>query len=167
MNALALLGAAAVLALPSVIGAQRNVGISVANALSTSASLPCGFDCNDPRNTARVTAIAPRAVSVRLYGDAQWPAAVAIGLGTALPCPGIPLPGFHNSLLILPPNILVAVPVANLAPGSRVCNTGGSAIAIPTLVLPRSASGATVTFQGLVFDGGVPTFTRPIELTIR
>ncbi|MBK8974986.1 MAG: hypothetical protein IPM29_03600 [Planctomycetes bacterium] len=161
LSAALLLGGGAALA-------QQNVGIAVGGVLSTSVAVPCGFDCSSASNTYRASGLVGASVDVRVFGDAGLPAAVAIGSGTALSfCPGIVIPGIQNSLLILPPNFLVAVGVPALAPGNRICTTTGVATAIRGLVLLPVASGATLTFQALVFDNGVPTFTRPVEVAVR
>lgn len=159
---------ASLLVLSGALTAQQNVGISVVGPLSPSLTVYCGFDCGNASNTGRVVGVVGQSVDVRLFGDAGMPAVVAIGIGPAFTqCPGIGLPGIHNSLQILPPNILAAVGTASLAPGSRTCSASGASIVIPGLAILAAASGATLTFQGLVFDTGTPAFTRPVEMVVR
>lgn len=167
MNALFRALSAALLGL-GALHAQQNVGLSVGNVLSTTSGLHCGFDCSSVTNTGRVVGLVGRTVDVHLYGDANFPGAVAIAIGPAMTnCPGIPLPGIQNSLQILPPNIVAAIGVPALASGGRSCNASGAAMVIRGFRILAAASGATLTFQGLVFDRGAPTFTRPVELTVR
>lgn len=146
---------------------QQNVGISLTSLISPSLSVYCGFDCNNLANTGRSFGTVGQTFSVRLFGDATLPAAIAIGLGpTWLPCPGWVVPGVHNGLMIDPASLLVTLSTAGLSPGSRTCNASGSVNAI-TLNIPLAATGLVISFQGLVFDNVQPAFTRPIDLTVR
>jgi hypothetical protein len=161
-----LLGSAMVL-VSALAPAQRNVGITVGGALTTVGAI-CGFDCSSTAHVGRSVAIVNRTIDVTLYGDAGLPGAIVLGMGPAFgPCPGITLPGIHNGLQILPTNLLVALTAAPLGPSSRLCGTSGSGFAVQQLTVPATASGLVFTWQGLVFDGGTPAFTRPVEMTVR
>ena len=149
------------------LSSQQAVGISLANVISPSLSVLCGFDCNNAGNTGRVLGSTGQTFDVRLFGDASLPAAVAIGLGPVwMPCPGLVVPGVHNGLMIDPASLLATLTTATLNPGSRTCTASGSLNAV-SLNIPAAASGLVLTFQGLVFDNGTPAFTRPIDMTVR
>ena len=166
MRALALFAALSILsAAPSL--AQQNVGIALTNVISSTLAVNCGFDCNNPNNTGRVTGTVGQTFDVRLYGDAGLPGVVAIGLGpVSLACPGVVLPGIQNGLMINPGALLATATTPGLAPGLRTCSASGSVIAV-SLNIPAVASGLVLTVQGLVFDAAQPTFTRAVDLTVR
>src|SRR5690606_17592879 len=67
-------------------------------------------------------------------------------------------------LLILPPNMALALGVS-LAPSSR--SPCSSVVALANLPIPQAASGTTLSWQGLVFDQGVPACTRALEMTVQ
>jgi len=166
ISTLALLAA---LAIPPAAAAQQRIGIMVSTLTGTTPGQACGFDCNDPNNTRVVSVVSGSTINVVLFGDANLPAALVVGLGTAIPvCPGIPIPGVQNSLLIVPSNILTAVSApAPSAAGRTLCPSGGSTSAVSQLQVPPHAAGATLTWQGLVYDQGTPSLTRAIETPIR
>src|SRR5690606_687223 len=149
--------------------AQQRIGIMVSTRTGRTPGVACSFDCNDPNNTRVVSVVSGNAINVLLFGDAGLPAALVVGLGTAIPvCPGIPIPGVQNSLLIVPSNILTAISApAPSAAGRTLCPSGGSTSAVSQLQVPPHAAGATLTWQGLVYDQGTPSLTRAIETPIR
>ncbi len=150
--------------------AQQVVGISMTGVVSSSINNGyCGFNCGSATNTGRVTGLAGGSIGVTLFGDVGLPGVLVIGLGPSFqPCPGFTLTGIHNSLQIDPANLLVAVSSPALMPGSRLsCTAPGSASALSGLSIPAGFTGVVLTFQGLAFDQGMPTFTRAIEVTLR
>ena len=166
LSRLALLAALSAGSLP----AQQGVGISVTPPLSSAMSLLCGFDCSAVGNTHQSTVPGGQTVTAVLFGDAGMPGVLMLGLGPTLPsCPGLTLPGIHNSLLILPPNLVVSLGVS-LAPGARSrCGPtlSGSVAALSNVQTPPAAAGLTLSWQGLVFDQGMPAFTRAEEMTVQ
>ena len=159
---------AVLLSAGAALHAQQNVGITIGNALSTTAGVHCGFNCGVVTNNGRVVGRVGSSVDVILYGDQFLPAAVAIGIGPAFqPCPGFVIAGVHNSLQIHPANLLASASTGALTRTSRSCNASGSEPVLPGLFLPFAASGLVLTFQGLVFDNGQPAFTRAVDLVIQ
>jgi hypothetical protein len=128
----------------------------------------CGFDCSAILNTTPVSRATGGTLDIYLVGDAGMPGVLAVGIGPALAaCPGIPVPGIANSLLILPPNLILALGANPLGTSSVGCRAPGSGPALSALPIPPTASGATLTLQGLVFESGLPVFTRAFELSVR
>jgi hypothetical protein len=149
--------------------AQQNVGIDVTRGTTSLSGAACGFDCADPNNTASATALVGDRIAVRLQGDGSMPAAILIGIGPSLPCSGIPVFGFQNALLIDPALLLPLAPgVPSLVSLSAVprCRATGDRAVLSNLNLTPTFAGFVFTLQGIVFDRGTLTFTRPVELDI-
>jgi len=146
--------------------AQQNVGINLFRGSVTLSGVLCGFNCNSSGNTGQASALINDTIGIRLLGQDQFPAAVMIGAGAAAACPGLNVPGVGNALLVDPSTLLVLAATGALTGAARSsCGETANQILF-TITLPRVPPGSLVHFQGVVFDGGSPAFTRPIELTI-
>ncbi|MEZ5966279.1 MAG: hypothetical protein R3F56_20755 [Planctomycetota bacterium] len=164
MHTRKLLVLAAVLSLsPPCLRAQGSVGINLFRGVVTLSGVLCGFTCN---STGQATALVGDTIGIRLLGQDQWPGAVMIGAGPAVPCPGLPVPGIGNTLLV-DLNTLLVLATSGSITGAARGNCGETANQVMvTLTLPRLPVGTMVHFQGLVYDNFQPAFTRAIELTI-
>lgn len=158
--------AAAVICLP--LAAQQNVGIYLSRGISTISGVLCGFNCGSAGNTGTATAMVSQAIDLRVIGDPGMPALLLAAPGPAFACPGIPIVGMNNALLLNPGGVFVVGIAPSVGAGGRTqCSpAGGLQLMFANLTLPPSAFGLLVTFQAAVFDGAMPAFTRPIELTV-
>ena len=163
--------AAAAFLVPTAAHAQTNIAINVfdQNGVTLSGVL-CGFDCNDPGNVGAATVTLNDLVNVQVRGDVGSIGIVAARIGPPMACPGLVVPGWNNDLLLFPDTaFLGAWAVAALAPLSRgSCGLTGFGNPLTNIPVPIAlvGTGAQLTFQGLTFDAGVPTFTRPVLVTI-
>lgn len=156
-------------ALAAPLAAQQAVGLYISRGISTISGVLCGFNCGSATNTGTATASVGQVISIRAIGDAGLPAILLGAVGPAWACPGIPFPGLNNSLLLSPGNVVALSVAVSVTPGARTnCNnaSGGLELMLNNYTLPPAAAGLLVTFQCITFDAGVPTFTRPIELTV-
>lgn len=156
----------AVLSFAVAAAAQSNVGINLFRGNATLSGVLCGFDCTSSTNTGRATAAIGDTIGIRLLGQDQFPAAVLIGIGPAISCPGVVVPGVGNTLLIDLATLVVVASTSSLSGPARPSCGETANQALFVITLPQVARGTLVHFQGLVFDAGAPAFTRPIELTI-
>ncbi len=151
------------------VAAQSACGIYVSRGASTISGVRCDFDCNDPTNTWAFQAQVLDTIDVRVTGDVNMPGWCVVATGAAYtPCPGFVLPGILNSLQVTPNSFVFVGGNPSLAPyrpGSP-CGTGFGVV-LSQLQIPASAQGATISFQGLVYANGAPTFTRPLEMTVQ
>lgn len=158
--------AAALAALPATAAAQQNVGINLFRGNVTLSGVLCGFNCGSSTNTGQATAMISDTIGIRLLGQNLWPAALVMGAGAAQPCPGIPIPGIGNTLLVDPLSMIVIAVTGSMTGAARSsCGETANQIMV-TLTLPRVPPGSLVHFQGLVYDNSQPALTRPVELTI-
>jgi hypothetical protein len=155
-----------VVSLSVAAAAQSNVGINLFRGNVTLSGVLCGFNCASSTNTGRAAAAIGDTIGIRLLGQDQFPAAVLLGVGPAISCPGVAIPGVGNTLLVDLASLVVVASTGTLTGPAR-SNCGETANqALFVIPLPPVARGTLVHFQGLVFDAGAPAFTRPIELTI-
>lgn len=161
-----LLSAAALIAAP--VAAQQNVALYISRGSVTISGVLCGFDCTSPTNTGTATANVGHVIDIRVIGDPGFPALLLASPGGAFACPGIALAGINNALLLNPGSVTAVAFAPSVSPGGRTtCSpAGGLQLMLSSFTLPPAAMGLLVTFQGMVYDAGVPTFTRPIELTV-
>lgn len=154
------------LSLTVAAAAQSNVGINLHRGSVTLSGVLCGFDCTSSTNTGRAAAAIGDTIGVRLLGQDQFPAAVLIGIGPAIACPGVAIPGVGNTLLVDLASLVVVASTSSLSGPARPSCGETANQSLFAIMLPQVARGTLVHFQGLVFDAGAPAFTRPIELTI-
>lgn len=143
-------------------------GIYVSRGITTISGVRCGFSCSDPTNTYPFPANVLDIIDVRVIGDLNMPGWGLLSIGPALTtCPGIQIQGFLNSLMTLPPYVVIVNGNPSLGPyrAGSPCGTGFGLV-FSQLQIPLSASGLTITFQGLVYTNGVLTFTRALEMQI-
>ena len=148
--------------------AQSKVGIYVSRGISTISGITCGFDCSSPTNTVRANTNVNDILDVRVLGETGFPGYVFLASGSSFPCPGIPIAGITNALLLKPSTlvpILFSLPSLPM-PARGTGGETGNGIVLGNLLIPPGTSGGMVTFQGLAYDAGVLHFTRPIELRV-
>lgn len=137
---------------------------------STQINSGCGFSCGGGSVVA-VTVVGGDGLNYEIQGDAGALAIVAISIVPTLPtCPGIPFAGIANSLLLDPSpsltgiaGLLTSLPAA---PSAGTCGALGRRRILVQFLLPAFLAGQTISFQGLVFDSGTPTFTAGLEITV-
>ena len=131
----------------------------------------CGFNCADPANVVQVTAPAGDQLTYQIQGDAGALGALMVSVMPAVPaCPGIAFGGVGNSLLLNPApsfTFLVSLDLSLMSLATTSCTATGGDRILQNFTLPTALTGATLAFQGFAVAGGVPTFTRALEVTIQ
>jgi len=158
--------ALSLLAVPAA--SQSNVGIYISRGIVTISGITCGFNCSSPTNTVRCNANVNDVLDVRVLGAAGSPGYVFLAAGSPWACPGIPIAGIANALLLNPATLApLAFGLQSLpTPARGTCGETGNGIVLQGLVVPLGVSGGVLTFQGIAMDGSKFHFTRPIELSI-
>jgi hypothetical protein len=152
----------------------QKIGIWAHNGTSTYSGVLCGFNCSNVNNTSVLVIRTIDAngrsnrFGINVSGRKNKLGLLVLSAGLAKKCrTGVTFPGIKNVLLASFPTLIVSS--GSLSGTYRAACGGGFTSLLPTLSIPSSAKGATVTFQGVVTDDadGRPAFTRAIQVTFR